>query len=568
MSTQLIRAADTPITTQQAMQTVSWRHQHPNIDRLNEINAPVATILDLREETEARIQAIADEAAERIQAVQAEAEARIAAIAEINDELTYLDGLINAAQSGVNTNADRINTHIYDLNNPHQVTLGMLDGASADELNALETIVNDLIYDLDNLQYLQSGVVENGVLTLTRQDNTTLDIPLPGLVDDVAVDGDYLVITFKGADPIRLNLGALLPVVVGSIGNQIQISVVENEVRAVLIAGSVENTHLVNMPANTFKGRLGTDGTPQDLTAEQMRSALNVSDVTLPDTVTQEEAEIGTSSTIWSWTPQRVRQAINAVTSSISELLTAHIGSRGNSHDVATPVYAGFLAAEDKEKLDGIEEGATAGSGLTLPLSIENGGTGAINARAGSQNLIFVNAPANVNLNTLETTQAITFSTANGNNATNAPMASPGSFQLWVQGTTGDQCLQIFYRRNAANEIWIRSKTSTTAWTAWVRVGGAANAQPNVSFDSLMANRQGLWNQATFPSATQVLEIIRVTNASGLEIARRTTTFTGTASAQVVTAFQARTFNMDGVSVTTRARTDTTVTTFATLITA
>jgi len=49
---------------------------------------------------------------------------------------------------------------------------------------------------------------------------------------------------------------------------------------------------------------------------------------------TQAQAEAGTSTTVMSWTAQRIRQAINAVTTAISDALTSHINARNNPHGV------------------------------------------------------------------------------------------------------------------------------------------------------------------------------------------------------------------------------------------
>lgn len=45
--------------------------------------------------------------------------------------------------------------------------------------------------------------------------------------------------------------------------------------------------------------------------------------------------------------------------SGVTDMLNSHIGSGGSSHAVATTSEAGFMSASDKQKLDGIEPGAT-----------------------------------------------------------------------------------------------------------------------------------------------------------------------------------------------------------------
>jgi hypothetical protein len=115
--------------------------------------------------------------------------------------------------------------------------------------------------------------------------------------------------------------------------------------------------------------------------------------------------------------------------------------------------------------------------GVTGTFAIAIGGTGATTARNAARALMCVSAGGSVDLNTLDNIGSWTFTTTSGNTAINVPMTSPGSFILYVQssGAGTDQCVQTFYRRNTANEIWIRSKTSTTNWTTWVRLGAFAH---------------------------------------------------------------------------------------------
>lgn len=62
------------------------------------------------------------------------------------------------------------------------------------------------------------------------------------------------------------------------------------------------------------------------------------------------EAEAGTVEDIRTWSPLRVRQAIEAVTSGLAPA--------GHSHANASTSAAGFMSAADKSKLDGIQAGA------------------------------------------------------------------------------------------------------------------------------------------------------------------------------------------------------------------
>jgi len=435
-----INVANTRILTQQAEDAVRLRHTHPNLERLNEIDAPVATILMLQEETEARMQAVADEAKARIQAIQAEAEARIAAVAAVSDEIAMVDTRLHSAMVDISENSERISTHIYDLDNPHQINLDMLGGASLEQLQAIENMVS------------------------------------------------------------------------------------------------------------------------------------------APETVTQQEAEAGTSAVVRSWTALRVRQAVNAVTGAINSLLNAHIGATGNAHGNATATVAGFISATDKAKLDGIQAGATAGSGVpetrtitttapitgggnltanrTIALSFPNAGATALGVMPWRPN---IPVDTDINAVTAPGFHRINAAIVNGPEGV-AFNSSSGSGTLMVAGITDARSIQVLFHNS--NRVFMRAGAAFAGNASWREIG--VNSNP--SFESLTSLRQGIWVQTTFPTATQVLTIVRVTNASGLEIARRTTTFTGTASARTVTAFLARTFNMDGISVTTRARTDTTVTTFATMI--
>ena len=92
---------------------------------------------------------------------------------------------------------------------------------------------------------------------------------------------------------------------------------------------AVTNAKSANVATQTIKGRntAGT-GDPEDLTATQVRSIINVEDGATADQtdaeietaynnqvseVTQAEAEAGTVTTVKRWTPERVKQAIDAL---------------------------------------------------------------------------------------------------------------------------------------------------------------------------------------------------------------------------------------------------------------
>jgi|GEM_PF-2609636 len=551
----MANVANTRILTRQAEEAIHFRHQH---------EAPVATESDLALERMGRIQAIEDEADARIASINEERNARIAEINSVNDD-------IETVKDVTASNASRLNNHIDDLNNPHQVDLGQLGGASVAQLTAIESIVNALAVTIEDMSYLKKADFDedSGVLTITRHNDTMLTVQIPGLVANVDIDSDYLIITFHGGKEIRLNMRALIPIYKGSIGTHIQIEVnAENEITATLIAGSIDNTRLANMPGGTIKGRTDTSGTPQDLSAEQIRVMLNVEEgaCALPDAVSQVEAETGTATSIRSWTALRVRQAINAVTNAISTALNSHIGSRGSAHTNATQSESGFISAADKAKLDGIEDNATAGGDVDFPISVEQGGTGAITAAQALINLgvdatrLFPRAiPAN--LNDWLPSNIVGAFMGESSTATNAPASGWFRYFGLTHGNPAGHMTILAFEFHSPFRFFVRGRAVT--WGAWEQVM-TSTSQMNPSFDSLLT-RQGLHITTTFP-ANQVLTIVRQTNADGVEIARRTTTFTAT-NATVVTAFQAKTFAVDGVTVTTRANTSTVVTTFSNMIT-
>ena len=100
--------------------------------------------------------------------------------------------------------------------------------------------------------------------------------------------------------------------------------------------GVVTNAKLADVATSTFKGRTtaGT-GVPEDLTAAQARTILNVEDGATADqtdseietaynnqvdVVSQVDAEAGTSTDVKRWTPERVKQAIDALASGTTNL--------------------------------------------------------------------------------------------------------------------------------------------------------------------------------------------------------------------------------------------------------
>ncbi|WP_019005735.1 pyocin knob domain-containing protein [Cohnella laeviribosi] len=66
------------------------------------------------------------------------------------------------------------------------------------------------------------------------------------------------------------------------------------------------------------------------------------------------------------WTEIETTAGSDAKVSAVQSNLAAHIGSGGTAHAVATTSAAGFMSAADKVKLDGITDGATAGTATPL----------------------------------------------------------------------------------------------------------------------------------------------------------------------------------------------------------
>jgi hypothetical protein len=126
-------------------------------------------------------------------------------------------------------------------------------------------------------------------------------------------------------------------------------------------AGKYSAKHWADQAAQVVTGGLLDDGTVSGTTtwsstkiSNELGQKAQANDPRLSDarewsaeTVTQAEAEEGSSTTRRAWTAQRVRQAITAV-----------VGVVGN----ATQAVRGWMSPEDKTKLDGIAAEATANS--------------------------------------------------------------------------------------------------------------------------------------------------------------------------------------------------------------
>ena len=229
----------------------------------------------------------------------------------------------------------------------------------------------------------------------------------------------------------------------------------------------VTNVKLADMPANVIKGREGTSGDPQDLTSTQVRSIINVEDGSTADqtdleikgayetvtaTVTQAEAEAGSSGVIRTFTPFRVKQAILAlapptnITIGTPTATTNVVGSStGTSGTLsgATTAVAGLLTAADKTKLNGIETGATADqdiSGIATNASAiatnttnitANDTDIATNAAAIATNASNISSGANVTTNLSETSTQTTV-TVVSSDGTDATLAAASTSRAGV----------------------------------------------------------------------------------------------------------------------------------------
>jgi hypothetical protein len=134
---------------------------------------------------------------------------------------------------------------------------------------------------------------------------------------------------------------------------------------------AITNAKLANVATATIKGRstAGT-GDPEDLTAAQVRTIINVADGAQvnPSIVSKADAEAGASITVYSWTPQRVKQAIDA----LAPTLSIGAGSIETSHlandSVENNKLADMVANRIKGRItsDGNPQDLTAAQVLTI----------------------------------------------------------------------------------------------------------------------------------------------------------------------------------------------------------
>ena len=113
------------------------------------------------------------------------------------------------------------------------------------------------------------------------------------------------------------------------------------------LSGPVSNANLADVATSTIKGRVtaGT-GDPEDLTATQVRTLLNVENGATADQVASEVP----------FTPAGGLAATN-VQAALEELDTEK-SATGHTHSDATTSVAGFMSAADKTKLDDVEASA------------------------------------------------------------------------------------------------------------------------------------------------------------------------------------------------------------------
>ena len=137
----------------------------------------------------------------------------------------------------------------------------------------------------------------------------------------------------------------------------------------------VTNTKLANVATSTIKGRItASTGDPEDLTASQVRTIINVADGATANTGTVTSVGItsGTgisvsgspitssgSITVTNSAPHQATNIAQGTRTSTSVPITSSTGTSATL-DIADTSLAGVMSAADKTKLNGVETGATA----------------------------------------------------------------------------------------------------------------------------------------------------------------------------------------------------------------
>lgn len=276
---------------------------------------------------------------------------------------------------------------------------------------------------------------------------------------------------------------------------------------ALTIANNVvTNAKLADMATATMKGRVtAATGDPEDLTAAQVRTLLNVADGADVNVQSDWNAVAGDAFIL---NKPTLGTAAAAATTDFAP--AAHVGAGGGAHADATTSVSGFMSGADKTKLNGIATGATANSadatllaranhtGTQLAATISNFDT---QVRTSTLNQMAV-PTASVSLNS----QKIT-SLANGTAATDA--ATYGQLQDVLNGRQFKDAVRCATTANitlsglqtidgitvvAGDRVLVKDQTTTTqngiyvaASGAWTRATDADNATVNTEVKTGMS---------------------------------------------------------------------------------
>jgi len=133
---------------------------------------------------------------------------------------------------------------------------------------------NDIRTLIDNLQFVKNVEYSSasGDVTFTYKDNSTLKVNV--FVENLAKDIDYdpathkLVITKQDGTEIKVDVSDLIDVYTGFEGTHIQVTVSNNEIHAVLKAGTVTETELSTALLAKINGKL--DATAQAVDSNKL----------------------------------------------------------------------------------------------------------------------------------------------------------------------------------------------------------------------------------------------------------------------------------------------------------